>query len=73
MRLKTGIVLGLILLSSGFSGCVTARPEASVRPLDGDFFFVKSGEVISIVKNGAFCSDEYLSEILLIKAQEAKK
>jgi hypothetical protein len=41
--------------------------------LDGDFFFVKKGETATFAKDGAFCSDEYLSEILMVKAKEAKK
>lgn len=61
------------MLCSGSIGCGTVRPEAAVRPLDSDFAFVKKGDVVTIAKNGAFCSDEYLSEILFVKAAEAKK
>jgi hypothetical protein len=73
MRSKIGILLVLICLSSVYNGCVTARPEASVRPLNGDFAFVKAGETMTFAKNGAFCSDEYLKEVLWVKAKEAKK
>jgi hypothetical protein len=41
--------------------------------LESDFAFVKKGDVVTVAKDGAFCSDEYLSEILLVKASEAKK
>ncbi len=38
-----------------------------------DFQFVKAGETMTFAKNGAFCSDQYLEEVLWVKAQEAKK
>ena len=67
------MLLVLISVFSGFSGCATARPEATVRPLNGDFAFVKAGDTMTFTKDGAFCSNEYLEEILWVKAQEAKK
>lgn len=72
MRSKIGMLLLLILLCNGLIGCATVRPESSVRPLEGDFAFVKKGDVITIAKDGAFCSDAYLSEILFVKAHEVK-
>jgi hypothetical protein len=42
-------------------------------PLNGDFAFVKAGELMTFAKDGAFCSDKYLAEILWVKAREAKK
>jgi hypothetical protein len=70
MQLRIGTALLLISLFSGCAVFGTARQE--VRPLDGDFFFVKKGEVVTIAKNGAFCSDEYLSEILLVTTKEKR-
>jgi hypothetical protein len=41
--------------------------------LDGDFTFVSAWDTMTFKKAGAFCSDEYLEEILLVKSKEAKK
>ena len=67
------MLLVSICLCSASIGCQTARPEATVRPLDSDFTFVSAGDTMTFKKAGAFCSDEYLEEILLVKAKEAKK
>ena len=73
MRSRIGILVLLISLAVGSIGCATDRQEASVRPLGADFQFVKAGEVMTFAKDGAFCSDEYLEEVLWVKAKEAKK
>ena len=73
MRSRIGILVLLTLLAVGSTACGTVRQEASVRPLGADFQFVKAGETMTFTKDGAFCSDEYLKEVLWVKAQEAKK
>ena len=73
MRSKIAMSLLLIFLFSVLIGCSTKSKDIVTYPLPADFVMLKSGETFTPQKAGAYCSNEYLAEVLRIKMEQAKK